>query len=88
MGEKAVVTVKGQVVIPVRFRRKLGIKKGTQLDIDEERGRLILQPVTREFIQSVAGTLKEGPSLTRALFEMRAEDKKMEGERIEKRRSG
>lgn len=29
--DRSVVTVKGQVVIPFRLRRKFGIKKGTQV---------------------------------------------------------
>ena len=36
--EIGVVTSKGQLVIPVKFRRKLGIKKGTTVAFLEERG--------------------------------------------------
>lgn len=60
MAEKAYVTTKGQFVIPAR--RRLGIRNGTMLSVDEENGRLVVQPVTREFIESLKGSLKGGAS--------------------------
>ncbi|MGH9859737.1 MAG: AbrB/MazE/SpoVT family DNA-binding domain-containing protein, partial [Candidatus Acidiferrales bacterium] len=42
----AVVTVKGQVVIPSKFRRKYGIRKGTQVAVVDEGSKLVLQPLT------------------------------------------
>jgi AbrB family looped-hinge helix DNA binding protein len=51
-------TVKGQVLIPVALRRKYGIKKGTRISITEEEGRIVLQPVTPEFIHSLMGIAK------------------------------
>jgi AbrB family looped-hinge helix DNA binding protein len=53
--EKATVTVKGQVIIPVKIRRKLGIKKGTRVTFTEKDGEIILKPVSEEYIRSVAG---------------------------------
>jgi AbrB family looped-hinge helix DNA binding protein len=60
--ETGVVTSKGQLVIPARLRRRLGIKKGTLISFREDAGRIILQPVTREFIRSLRGSLKGEPS--------------------------
>ncbi len=51
-------TVKGQIVIPSALRRKYGIKAGTKIQVYEEDGRIILQPVTREYIHQVRGMLK------------------------------
>ncbi len=59
----ATVSAKGQVVIPARFRRELGIRKGTRVSVTQENGQLILQPVTREFIRSLHGCLKGEPNL-------------------------
>jgi AbrB family looped-hinge helix DNA binding protein len=53
-----VVTAKGQVVIPARLRRRLGIKQGTVLAFLEENGRLVIQPITQDFIRSVRGSLQ------------------------------
>jgi AbrB family looped-hinge helix DNA binding protein len=53
--EFATVKAKGQVVIPVELRRKFGIDEGTRVAFFEEDGRLLLQPVTDEFIDSMCG---------------------------------
>ena len=69
-------TVKGQIVIPASVRRKLGIKQGTriQIELDEEKQRIILTPITREYIRSLRGSLK-GKGLLKALMEDRAREK-------------
>jgi AbrB family looped-hinge helix DNA binding protein len=55
--EYAVVKAKGQVVIPVDIRRRFQIAQGTRVAFLEESGRLVLQPVTDEFIDSMRGIL-------------------------------
>jgi AbrB family looped-hinge helix DNA binding protein len=58
---------KGQIVIPAALRQKLGIKAGTRLAVTREEGRLILQPVTEDFIDSVMGSCKGEDSLVEVL---------------------
>jgi AbrB family looped-hinge helix DNA binding protein len=55
--EYATVKAKGQVVIPVDIRRKFQIDEGTRVAFLEEDGRLIIQPVTDEFIDAMRGVL-------------------------------
>jgi AbrB family looped-hinge helix DNA binding protein len=55
--EYAIVKAKGQVVIPVDLRRKFQIEEGTRVAFLEEEGRLLLQPVTDEFINGMQGIL-------------------------------
>lgn len=55
--EYATVKAKGQVVIPVEIRRKFRIDEGTRVAFLEEGGRLLIQPVTDEFISSMRGVL-------------------------------
>lgn len=55
--ETGVVTSKGQLVIPVKLRKKLGIKKGTTVVFMEDRGRLVVQPLTPEFVGKIRGSL-------------------------------
>lgn len=75
--ETAVVTSKGQLVIPVHLRRRLGIRKGTRVTFVEDQGRLILQPITREFIRSLRGSLKGETSLLDALLEDRKREREL-----------
>jgi AbrB family looped-hinge helix DNA binding protein len=66
---ETIATSKGQVVIPSKVRRKLGIKEGTyiQIDVDESKNQIILTPVTREYIHSLRGKYK-GKGLMKALM--------------------
>lgn len=54
----AYVTSKGQLVVPARIRRLFGIKPGTRINFVEEGGRIIFQPVTREYIRTFRGRFK------------------------------
>lgn len=71
---RATVTSKGQLVIPAELRRKSGIKKGTEVCfLEDELGRIILQPVTEEFIDRLTGSLSGSNMLESFLKERRAE---------------
>ncbi len=65
--EVSTVTTKGQLVIPSKLRRKYAIRKGTQVAFVEEENRLVLQPLTPEFIRSLRGSLKGEPSALKIL---------------------
>jgi AbrB family looped-hinge helix DNA binding protein len=75
--EVSTVTTKGQLVIPSKLRRKYGIRKGTRVAFVEENHRLIVQPLTREFIDSLCGSLKGGPSPLKYLLEERRKDRQL-----------
>lgn len=66
-------TVKGQVVIPAPLRRKFGINPGTKVHFSEEEGRIVLRPVTRDYIRSVRGMLKGSGVLQELMAERRRE---------------
>ncbi len=78
------VTVKGQVVIPAKLRKKVGLKKGTRVYMEEHNGDIIIHPATPEFYDRACGVLK-GNKLSEALQEFRLEDKEREEHRLEKR---
>jgi AbrB family looped-hinge helix DNA binding protein len=59
------------VVIPAPLRRRLGIKRGTLVSFLEENGHIVIQPVTREFIRGLRGSLKGAPSPLEHLTEER-----------------
>ena len=75
--EVSTVTTKGQLVIPSKLRRKYSIKKGTQVAFVEQENRLVLQPLTPEFIRSLRGSLKGEPSALKALLEGRKRERKL-----------
>ena len=56
-------TIKGQIVIPVALRRKFNIQGGTRIQVYEEKGRIVLRPVTREAIHKVRGLFKGSGAL-------------------------
>lgn len=64
-----VVSEKGQLVIPAELRSELGITKGTRLVVSQEEGRLILQPITAQFIRSLRGKFKGSKALSYLLNE-------------------
>jgi AbrB family looped-hinge helix DNA binding protein len=69
------VTTKGQLVIPSKLRKKYGIRKGTRVAMIEEGTRIILQPLTKEYIRSLRGSLKGEPSALKFLEEGRRQDR-------------
>ncbi len=75
--EVSTVTTKGQLVIPSKLRRKYAIRKGTQVAFVEEENRLVLQPLTPEFIRSLRGSLKGEPSAIKILQEERKRDREL-----------
>jgi len=75
--EVSTVTTKGQLVIPAKLRRKYAIRKGTQVAFVEEENRLVLQPLTSEFIRSLRGSLKGEPSAMKVLLEERKRDREL-----------
>jgi len=73
--DKAIVTVRGQVVIPSRLRRKFGIKKGTQVSLFERDGEIVIKPITDEYIRSMAGITGTKGKLLKALKEEKARER-------------
>jgi len=71
------VTTKGQVVIPVKLRRKYGIKSGTLIHFYEKEGEIRMSPLTRSVIDANFGFLRTKGRLREVLFA----EKKLERER-------
>ena len=68
MMEESVVTVKGQVVIPSRIKKKFGIKKGTPINFYDNEGEIKLIPLTPDLIDKNAGILNTKGKLLKALI--------------------
>ena len=74
-------TVKGQIVIPSKLRRKYGIKAGTRIEVWDEGSRIVLQPITREFIHSLRGNMKGSGALRILEKERRRERERENGKK-------
>jgi AbrB family looped-hinge helix DNA binding protein len=77
MGESVMqrtkTNAKGQVTIPTELRERLGIEQGTRINWTEERGRLVLTPMTAQFIHECRGIMKPAPGEPSAFDELFAE---------------
>jgi len=59
----AYVSSAGAFVIPEDLRNELGIREGTRVGVYREKDRIILQPITKEYIRSLVGCAKGETSL-------------------------
>ena len=75
------VTVKGQIVIPAKIRRRFGIKQGTKVCFIDNGDEVVLKPLTKEYFQKMAGFMKTEGKLTKALLDERAKDRERENKR-------
>jgi antitoxin PrlF len=75
--DKASVTIKGQVVIPSKLRRKFGIKKGTQVFLFERGDEIVIKPITDEYLRSMAGVMGTKGKLLKALKEEKAKERNL-----------
>lgn len=75
--ETSTVTVKGQVVIPSKLRRKYGIKSGTRIHFYDEGGEIRMLPITPELIESNEGFLGTKGELLHALMEEKKKERKL-----------
>ena len=73
--DSAVVTTKGQLVIPAKLRRRLGIKEGTRVAFEEREGEVVIRPLTRAYFEQCAGMLGSKGAAMKSLMEERAKDR-------------
>ena len=71
---------KGQVVIPIEIRQKLGIKPGQMVNLTLEGDKAVITAMPEDPIKALRGSLKGKPSLTKALLKERKEERKREEE--------
>ncbi|MCX6556272.1 MAG: AbrB/MazE/SpoVT family DNA-binding domain-containing protein [Candidatus Aminicenantes bacterium] len=77
--ETIVITSKGQIVIPAKIRRRLNIKKGTRLHVEERDHEIVLKPLDAEYFKKVSGILSTKGKLSKLLLEERKLEKEREG---------
>ena len=61
----ATFTSKGQLVVPAELRRKHRIEPGTKVKfVEDQFGRIVLQPITEDYVDRIQGCLANGPDLS------------------------
>jgi len=81
---RTVISSKGQVVIPAELREQFGLEKGTPATWTEEKGRLVLTPLTARRLREIRGFLKPKPAEP-SMFEEHFADRERERERERRR---
>lgn len=77
------VSSKGQIVIPKKIRKDLGIKPGQKVSLQViDSQRIELLPLPENPIEAFCGIFKEGSSLTEALLKERREEFKREEAKV------
>ncbi len=78
---KTTITKKGQIVIPAKLRKKYDITAGTTIRVDDEDGKIVLTPVTSDYIGELRGITK-GSGALRVLEQEREKERKHETDRL------
>ena len=68
------ISQKGWVVIPAELRKKYHLEPGAEVDLVDYGGVIALVPVLKDPVRQGFGILKDGPSLTQALLDERAQE--------------
>lgn len=74
---EASISVKGQIVIPADLRRKYGIEPGAKIFIEDEGDRIVLRPITTQYIRSLRGSFKDGKNAMKVLKEERRRERNL-----------
>jgi AbrB family looped-hinge helix DNA binding protein len=80
------ISNKGWVVIPSELRKKYHLYPGAEVVIIDYGGVLAIVPAMHDPIKHGRGMLKGGASLTKALLEERAADRKREEAKLKRLR--
>lgn len=83
--QKVRMSRKGQVVIPAEIRRKLNLKQGEMVFVEEDMGVIKIKPKTK--LRSLRGTWPELDieTITKEIIEDREHDAQIEKEREDQR---
>ncbi len=72
------LSVKGQIVVPAKLRKRLGLKKGSRVVIIEEPNGFCVRPVERKYFEQYAGLLPGKGQATKLLLKDRRKERERE----------
>lgn len=73
--ETSSLTIKGQIVIPSKIRRKLGLRQGSKIGFIEMKNKIILQPLNKKYYKSLIGVGNTNGKAMKSLLSEKIENK-------------
>ncbi len=73
--ETSTMTVKGQILVPAKIRKREGMKKGTIIIFLEKGDDIIIKPLTKDYFERYAGIFNDKGNELDILLEERKKDK-------------
>jgi len=83
--ETSILTSKGQLLIPKRLRNKYGIKSGVKVAFIESKDGLVLKAMDEAYFDQFAGLLKDSVPSTEEFKTWKAEEKRKEEHRTDRK---
>jgi AbrB family looped-hinge helix DNA binding protein len=80
--QTSVLTSKGQLLIPVKLRKKYGMESGTKLMFEEAENGLVIRPVNKQYFKSLRGILSATGKLKEEMKAYKTEEKKKEDRKL------
>ena len=69
------MTVKGQILVPAKIRKRKGMKKGTTIIFIEREDDVVIKPLTKDYFEKYAGMFNDKGNELDILLEERKKDK-------------
>lgn len=76
------VSSKGWVVIPASIRKRINLKPGMKMVVQEDNGKIVLTPQATDPVDELFGKLANAESLTEELLQEKNKDKQREKAKI------
>jgi AbrB family looped-hinge helix DNA binding protein len=76
------VSTKGQIVIPAKIRKELGIKPKSKLEVIRDGDRILVYPIPDDPIEACFGALKFEKTASEIMKETREEEQVLERRKV------
>lgn len=80
--QTSVLTSKGQLLIPVKLRKKYGMEPGVKMTFEETANGVIIRPVNEQYFKSLRGILSSTGKLKEEMKAYKAGEQKREDHKM------
>ncbi|HAB50729.1 MAG: hypothetical protein A2315_12255 [Ignavibacteria bacterium RIFOXYB2_FULL_35_12] len=71
------ITSAGRLTIPIALRKKYNIKRGAKIVFIENKDRIIIQKLDKNYFTNLAGSLGEKSKMFRSLIKDKSQERKL-----------